>query len=134
MVFPMRAISHFVGAGLLLSLAPMSANAQGAPSAGAVLADDARLASDRAEDTAALSHRWKKGQRMVADGEELVKRSNRRLADLARDIKSLQAKADEAVADQAKEETSLAKGRQLIVEGRGLQGQAEGSTVAGAGA
>src|SRR6187551_2097788 len=104
MVFPMRAISHFVGAGLLLSLVPMSADAQGAPSAGAVLADDARLASDRAEDTATLSHRWKKGLRMVADGEELVKRSNRRLADLARDIKSLQAKADEAVADQAKEE------------------------------
>jgi Skp family chaperone for outer membrane proteins len=128
----MRTILHFSGAILLASLVPMATNAQGAPAAGAVLADDARQASDRDEDTAALSHRWKKGQRMVADGEELVKRSNRRLVSLARDIKSLQAKADEAVADQAKEETSLAKGRQLIVEGRGLQGQAEGNTVAGA--
>jgi hypothetical protein len=134
MVFPMHAILHFVGAGLLLSLVPMSANAQGAPSAGAVLADDARLASDRAEDTAALSHRWKKGQRMVADGEELVKRSNRRLVSLARDAKSFQAKADEAVAAQAKEENSLAKGRQLIADGRGLQGQAEGNSVVGTGA
>nr|WP_166180283.1 hypothetical protein [Altererythrobacter segetis] len=117
-----------------MSIAPTSAVAQGAPAAGALLADDARLASDRAEDTAALSHRWKKGQRMVAEGEKLMKRSNRRLVDLARDIKSLQAKADEAVADQAKEETSLAKGRQLIADGRGLQGQAESTSLTGAGA
>jgi Skp family chaperone for outer membrane proteins len=130
----MRAIINIIGAGLLVSIAPTSAVAQGAPAAGALLADDARLASDRAEDTAALSHRWKKGQRMVAEGEKLMKRSNRRLVDLARDIKSLQAKADEAVADQAKEETSLAKGRQLIADGRGLQGQAESTSLTGAGA
>ena len=130
----MRTILHFAGAALWVGLIPGAASAQGAPAAGALLADDARQASDRAEDTAALSHRWKKGQRMVADGERVVKRSNHRLLDLARDIKSLQAKADKAVADQAKEETSLAKGRRLIADGRGLQSQAEGTSLTGAGA
>lgn len=130
----MRAILNIVGAGLLAGFVPMSAQAQGAPAAGAVLADDARLASDRADDTAALSHRWKKGQKMVAEGEKLMTRSNRRLVSLAHDAKSYQAKADEALAEQAKEEQSLAKARQLIADGRGLQGQAEGTSLTGAGA
>jgi hypothetical protein len=130
----MRAIIYILAAGTLASVVPISVSAQGTPAAGALLADDARRAGDRADDKTALSDQWKKGERMAADGEKLVKRSNQRLVKLARDAKSFAAKADEANAAQAKEENSQAKGRQMIADGRALQAQAEGSSQTASGA
>jgi len=130
----MRIILSIITAGCLVSVIPVAVSAQGAPAAGALLAADAKQAGNRADDKAALSDQWKKGARMAADGEKLVQRSDRRLVDLARDAKSFQARADRAVAEQSKEQDSLAKGRQMIVDGRGLQAQAEGNAQTGAGA
>jgi hypothetical protein len=130
----MRSIILIIVAGCLFGATPVPTIAQGAPAAGALLAQDARQAGDRADDTAALSDQWKKGARMVADGEKLVKRSDHRLVDLARDAKSFQARADKAVAAQSKERDAQAKGQQMIADGRGLQAQAEGNSQAGSGA
>lgn len=129
----MRFAASYIIAAACVSATPIPVMAQGAPTAGALLAADARQAGDRADDKAALSDQWKKGARMAANGEKLLKRSTRRLVESARDAKEFQAKADKASAAHTEEENSQAKGRQMIADGRSLQAQAEGKSHTGSG-
>ena len=115
----------------LAFLSPLSVSAQGTPAAGARLAADARLAGARAGDKAALSDQWKKGARMAADGEKLMRESQSKLARLSEDATKSQARADAAVAARGKQEAAQARGQHMVDEGRSLQAQAEDSFHAG---
>jgi len=117
----------------LLSLAPASAIAQGSPSEGARLASDARLAGTTAGDKAALSDQWKKGARMTADGEKLMRQSEAKLQSLAREATRSQERADAATSERQKQEASQTRGQQMIDQGRSLQAQAEANVRTGSG-
>jgi hypothetical protein len=124
-------ISTIMMAMCLAALTPTSANPRGTPAAGARLAADAQLARVRAGDKVALSDQWKKGARMAADGEKLMRRSEERLASLSREATRFQARADRATAARTKEDASQASGRRPVDEGRNLQAQAEAHFQAG---
>jgi hypothetical protein len=109
----------------LIALAPGAAIAQGTSSTGARMAADAERASDRADDKAALAAQWKDGDRMVAEGNRMVRRSERRMTGFSRDASRHQARADRATADGLKAEASLAEGRRMIAAGGALKAQAE---------
>lgn len=115
----------------LALFSPLPVSAHGAPAAGARLAADARLAGDRAGDKAALSDQWKKGARMAADGQKLIRQSESKLAQLSQDATRSQARADAAVAARSKQEAAQARGQHMVDEGRSLQAQAEDSAHSG---
>ena len=119
-------------AGLPIAFTPMQVGAQGTPAAGARLAAEARLAGDRAGDKAALSDQWKKGARMAADGEKLIRRSESKLAQLSQEAMESQERADAAVAARGKQEAAQARGQHMVDEGQSLQAQAEDSSQSGA--
>ena len=117
----------------LLGVLPAGAAAQGSPSEGARLASDARIAGTRAGDKAALSDQWKKGARMAADGEKLMRKSEARLLTLSRDAMKSQERADAATTERRKQEPSQARGQQMIDQKRSLQAQAEAHVRSGTG-
>lgn len=106
----------------LFALTPIPATAQ---DAGTRMASEAERADDRADDKADLADQWKDGDRMVAEGTRLVRRSERRMTSFASDASKYQARADRAKADGVKAEASLAEGRRMIEAGGRLKAQAE---------
>jgi hypothetical protein len=62
---------------------------------------------------------------MVAEGNRLVRRSERRMTGFAQDASKYQARADRATADGVKAEASRAEGRRMIEAGQRLRSQAE---------
>ncbi len=62
---------------------------------------------------------------MVAEGNRMVRRSERRMTGFSRDASRHQARADRATADGLKAEASLAEGRRMIAAGGALKAQAE---------
>ena len=118
-------VTSTIAAISFLALAPFSANAQDASSAGARMASEAERADDRADDKAALAKQWKDGDKMVAEGTRMVRRAERRMTGFSRDASKYQARADRAAADGLKEEASLAEGQRMIEAGGRLKAQAE---------
>jgi hypothetical protein len=106
----------------LVALLPIPAHAQ---DAGTRMAHDAERAGDRADDQADLADQWKDGDRMVAEGNRLVRRSERRMSGFSQDASKYQARADRAIADGQKAEASLAEGRRMIEAGGRLKAEAE---------
>lgn len=109
----------------LVALAPVPASAQDTSTAGARMAADAERSGDRADDQAALADQWKDGERMVAEGNRLVRRSERRITGFAQDASKYQARADRATADAVKAQATLAEGRRMIEAGGRMKSQAE---------
>ena len=122
----MRLIS-IIAALSFVALAPIPALAQDAPSAGTRMANEAARAEDRADAKGDLADQWKDGDRMVAEGNRLVRRAERRMSGFAHDASKHRARADRATADGLKAEASLAEGRRMIEAGGVLKAQAEAS-------
>ncbi len=118
-------IIPIIGALSLVALAPGSVSAQDPSTAGDRMAADAKRAGDRADDKAALADQWKDGEKMIAEGNKQVLRSERRIAAFAQDASKHRARADRAAADGLKAEASLAEGRRMIEAGARLKEQAE---------
>ena len=109
----------------LVALAPVSAHAQDTPSAGTRMANEAERAGHSADDKAELAKQWKDGEKMVAEGNRMVRRAERRMSGFADDARKHQARADRATADGVKAEASLAEGKRMIEAGGRLKSQAE---------
>lgn len=108
-----------------------TAFAQGNPAIGARLAADAAQADDRAGVKAARSAQWIKGGRIAADGEKLMRRSERRLLSLSRDAQRYEDRNSKLSAAQRREEAFLAEGQRLVDQGHSLQVEAEAAFQAG---
>ena len=115
-------LTPIIAALSLVALAPIPANAQ---DVGARMASEAERSDDRADDQADLADQWKDGDRMVAEGNKLVRRSERRMTSFAQDVSKYRARADRAAADGLRAEASLAEGRRMIEAGGRLKVQAE---------
>ena len=118
-------LTPIIAAISLVALAAIPASAQDTSNAGTRMASAAERSGDRADDQADLAEQWRDGEKMVAEGNRLVRRSERRMTGFSQDASKYQARADRAIADGRKAEASLAEGRRMIEAGGRLKAQAE---------
>ena len=108
----------------LSALGAGCSTAESPPTVGTRMADQAGLATARAGDQVALADQWKAGEKMTAEGQKMIRRSQDRAASLARDATRYQERADKAAKQSLEAQAALAEGQRMMAEGERLKAQA----------
>jgi hypothetical protein len=119
----MRSFS-IIAAVSLSALAAGCASPESPPTAGTRMADQAGLATARAENQVALSDQWKAGEKMTAEGQKMIRRSQEQAASRSRDAARYQERADKAAQQSQEAQAALAEGQRMIAGGERLKAQA----------